>query len=207
VSSGWCIEQFELLGRWDVPVALPEEMTEEAQDNYAMYATIEAYEAEYGPAEEYPIVSILDVLKLARDHEAGITIHGVVDFAVEFDWEDVKKLEPQLSAVIALVEALQEEISIAELVEKIGDTPVIFLGEYPDVEKGGSFGVHAVKHVKEAYEMIPVFLNEESAQEYNGANHPMTWTTINELQRFYDRFGILVEPQKKYWAEIRPESE
>jgi len=109
--------------------------------------------------------------------------------------------------VIALVEAMKEEITIEELLGKLDDIPVIFPGEYPDMEKGGTFGVHTVKHATEGYEMVPVFLTRESADAYNGAGHPLTVTTIKALRGFYDRFGTIIEPEKKYWAVAAPETE
>ena len=66
-------------------------------------------------------------------------------------------------------------------------------------------GVHTVKHVKEDYEMIPVFYSEKSAMAYNRSNHPMTRTTIKELRHFYNKFAVIVEPEKKYWGIIKPE--
>ncbi len=206
MKDGLFIEQFELLERWDVPVAVAPEVNEDtAQDSYAMYATIEAYEAEYGQGAEYQVKSMIEMLKLARDNEAEFSIHGVLPFPLEFDSKDIQRLEPELSAVIALVEAMKEEITPEELSEKIGEVPVIFLGEYPNVEEGGTFGVHTVKHATEDYEMIPVFLTKKSAKEYNRAGHPMTETTIKELKHFYHQFGIIAEPKKKYWAVMEPE--
>lgn len=206
MKDGLFIEQFELLERWDTPMAVQNNFGEEELEFYDMYATIKAYEDVYGKGRKYQIKPLLDVLKCARDHKAGIILYGVLDFPIEFSDEDILRLEPEMSAIIALVERVKEEIGTDELIEKIGNVPIIFLGQYPDIEKGGTFGVHTVKHVKESYEMIPVFLNVSNASEYNKANHPITKTTINELRRFYNQFGILVEPHKQYWVEITPEN-
>ena len=206
MNNGLYIEQFKLLERWDMPVATTMDIDSGNRlEKYEMYATIESYENKYGQSAQYKIKSILEMLKKAKAEEADLVIVGVLPFEVMVEYEDIMSLEPELSGIIALVEALNEEITIDKLVEKIGDMQVIFLGEYPDVNKGGKFGVHTVKHVKEEYEMIPVFLNKENAKQYNKGNHPLTETTINELKRFYSQFAIIVEPHKKYWAIIEPE--
>ena len=70
---------------------------------------------------------VLEILTLARDNEAGISLFGVLDFAVDIDYEDIEELEPELSDVIELVKALKAEISEKELLEKIGDIEVFFL--------------------------------------------------------------------------------
>ena len=70
---------------------------------------------------------MLEILTLARDNEAGISLFCVLDFAVDIDYEDIEELEPELSAVIELVKALKAEISEKELLEKIGDIEVFFL--------------------------------------------------------------------------------
>ena len=54
---------------------------------------------------------MLEILTLARDNEAGISLFSVLDFAVDIDYEDIEELEPELSVVIELVKALKAEIS------------------------------------------------------------------------------------------------
>lgn len=205
MNNGFCIQQFELLDRWDVLVATPTNMENKEEKKYEMYATIDAFEQKYGQDEEYNTECILDVLKRVRDKEAELVIEGVLPFSINATYDDVMSLEPELSGIIALVDFMNEKMTEAEFIEAISEIPVIFLGEYPNMEKGGTFGVHTVKHVKEDYEMIPVFYSEKSAMEYNKSNHPMTRTTIKSLIHFYNTFGVIVEPQKKYWGIIKPE--
>lgn len=206
MNNGFAIQQFALIERWEMPLAIcADGNTQEVPEKYEVFATLESYEAKYGKNVKYDIKSVLEILTLARDNEAGISLFGVLDFAVDIDYEDIEELEPELSAVIELVKAMKAEISEKELLEKIADIEVIFLGEYPKLENDLKFGVHTVKSVQGNYEMIPVFLNEKNAEEYNTAKHPITKTTINDLKRFYGQFGIIVEPQKKYWAVIEPE--
>lgn len=203
VNNGLFIQQFELLDRWNIPVAIP--INTDDKEKNEMYATVESYEEKYGKNEKYEIKSILEMLKKVRDNKTELSIYGILPFTVDVTYEDIQLLEPELSGIISLVEYMKEEISEEELIEKIGEIPIIFTGEYPDIEKGGYFGVHTVKHIKEDYEMIPVFLNKKNVEEYNKGNHPTTETTIKELRNFYSKYGIIVEPQKEYWAVIKPE--
>ena len=57
---------------------------------------------------------------------------------------------------------MNEKLTESEVLDIISEIPVIFLGEYPNMEKGGTFGVHTVKHVKEDY--IEDLLNVDSAE-------------------------------------------
>lgn len=205
MNNGYHIEQFMLLDRWDMPLAVIDKtVIAEGKTEYETFATVQALEDKYGTGNNYQTVSVLEVLKQSVDAKAKLIINGILDTPVEFYYEDIMQLEPELDIIVQLVSSIKKKITKEELLEKVEEETIIFLGQFPKMEQGETFGVHTVKHTTENYEMIPVFLNENNAKKYNTAQHPMTKTTLKELRNFYNKFGIIIEPQKKYWVMIEP---
>lgn len=198
------VNSLNLLDQWSRQMAMV--YKGDAYKDIEVFITQDKLIDRYGDKAEYSVQLLYMVLDYAVRNNKNIILIGLLPEDIIIESSDLKPLENDIDSICILTGYLEEKINFDKFIELFSDKEVFFIGEFlkGDGEKiiSKEISIHTLKHVSGNYESIPVFINYEHALKYNRTDCPITKSTLKNILHFWNIYGIIIEPQEKYWVEI-----
>lgn len=198
------VNSLNLLDQWSRQVAMVQKS--DGCKELEVFITQDALIKRYGDNPKYSIQILYMVLDYAVQNNKDIILIGLLPEDILIESSDLKPLENDIDSICILTAYLEKKINFNKFIELFSDKEVFFIGEFlkGDGEKiiSKEILIHTLKHESGKYESIPVFINYEHALKYNKTDCPITKSTLKNILNFWNIYGIIIEPQEKYWVGI-----
>lgn len=160
----------------------------------------------FGKEVKYFIENLVKVIDFAIRKKNDVKLCGLVAEPIFINHNDFEPIKNDVEKICLIMAYIEKKLDVKSFFNEFKNKDIYFLGNYPDInaKTGSKFGVKTVKHKSGDFEAIPVFINIENAKKYAKENMPITQTNIKDLCHFWNKFGVVIEPNQKYWIDFSP---
>ena len=212
--SNVALEQMEFHDHFDQNVIfIARNEKPEIQGTIHICLTNESLEKEMEELKtQYPkdeITCTQSVLGLAIDYALQqhlvLMMHGFSPMPLMITAQDLEPIRDIVDSFCIMYAYARNRMPLAKAYSLLEKKSFYYIGE-PFTVESTTFSVEVMQRSMEnqrQYQSVKLFLNEDSANQYNKESHPISVGVLSDLYEMWKgMYGLIIEPHRNFWVEF-----